>query len=372
VGGVEDETRLLPDPGARALQDVDRQVHDRAARAALRVDVRIACVHEVIGRRTVPDVHVLDDAEVAQGLQGPVDAGAMDPGVDVRDAEHHVLRPQVAAGGREHGEHGLARARHALAACAQELPDVLDELRDGRLLSRFGALVHAVIVPAHRRRRLEVVESALPRTDGPPRARRRLLACVAAVPLLGALLGVLLVVGAAPASAHAVLVSSDPASGSSVPTPPSGITLTFDEAVRAPAYIVVTGPGGVRADEGGARIQGAKVTTALRRTVSAGSYSVAYRVVSDDGHPVEAVFTYTVTAGATSSSTAPAPPGSAAPSAAQSAAPTSAATAAASGADSGHLVHVLGGLAVVVAGAGALVYERVQRRRHPEDSAASR
>jgi hypothetical protein len=40
--------------------------------------------------------------------------------------------------------------------------------------------------------------------------------------------------------------------------------------------------------------------------------------------------------------------------------------------DEGHLLHVLGGLAVVVAGAGALVYERLQRRRHPEESPVSR
>ena len=125
-----------------------------------------------------------------------------------------------------------------------------------------------------------------------PLARRLL----ATVPLLAAVVGVLLVLAAAPASAHAVLVSTSPASGSTIPTPPPGITLTFDEAVRPPAYIVVTGPGGVRADVGAARIQGANVTTALRRTVSAGTYSVAYRVVSDDGHPVEATFTYTIAA----------------------------------------------------------------------------
>jgi methionine-rich copper-binding protein CopC len=183
---------------------------------------------------------------------------------------------------------------------------------------------------------------------------RRLLAGAGAVPLLGAVLGVLLVLGAAPASAHAVLVSTNPASGSTVPTPPSGVTLTFDEAVRAPAYIVVTGPGGVRADEGGARIQGAKVTTGLRQTVSAGTYSVAYRVVSDDGHPVEAVFTYTVAVGATSPT------------------PSATATAAASGGgDGGHLVHLLGGLAVLVAGAAALVYERFQRHRQSEGAAPS-
>jgi copper resistance protein C len=203
------------------------------------------------------------------------------------------------------------------------------------------------------------------------------------VPLLGALLGVLLVAGAAPASAHAVLVSTTPASGSTVPTPPPGVVLRFDEDVRAPAYVVVTGPGGVRVDDGKARVRGATVTTGLRQTVPGGRYTLAFRVVSDDGHPLEDELTYTVAAGATSSSSAPAPsptpasavaPSAAAPSppAALVAAPTPVAAAAATTGDDGHLLHVLGGLAVVVAGAGALVYERLQRRRHPEESAASR
>jgi len=213
-----------------------------------------------------------------------------------------------------------------------------------------------------------------------PSRQRRLLAGAAAVPLLGAVLGVLIVVAAAPASAHAVLDSTTPRSGSSLPAPPSGITLTFDEAVRAPAYIVVTGPGGVRVDDGKARVRGAIVTTGLRKTVPAGRYTVAFRVVSDDGHPVEDEFSYAVTAAATSASGTPAQsptaPASAVPaptSVAAASAPTPVAAAAAVGGDDGgHLVHVLGGFAVVLAGAGALVYERVQRRRRPEDSAASR
>ena len=207
--------------------------------------------------------------------------------------------------------------------------------------------------------------------------RRRLLVAAAGVPFLGLLLGVLLVAGAAPASAHDVLISSSPADGATVRTPPSTVTLTFNESVRAPAYVVVTGANGVRVDTGKARIVDATVTQGLRHSVPAGTYTVAYRVVSDDGHPVEAELSYTVAAAAASSSSAPAaapspaaPSSAAAPSAA--AAPSSVATAAATtaGGDGGHLVHVLGGFAVVIAGAGALVYERLQRRRHPEESSA--
>jgi methionine-rich copper-binding protein CopC len=197
---------------------------------------------------------------------------------------------------------------------------------------------------------------------------RRLLAGAAMVPLLGAVLAAL-VITAAPASAHAVLESTTPAWGSTVHTPPSTITLTFDEAVRTPAYIVVTGPSGVRVDDGKARVRGAIVTTGLRKKAPAGRYSVAFRVASDDGHPVEDVFSYTLTA-ASSSSKTPAQSPDALPSPPPAATPVAAA--AVGGDDGGHVLHVLGGFAVVLAGAGALVYERVQRRRHPENSTASR
>jgi copper resistance protein C len=161
-----------------------------------------------------------------------------------------------------------------------------------------------------------------------------------------------IVVGVAPAaSAHSVLVSSTPASGATVATPPSTITLTFNENVRAPAYVVVTGPDGRRVDEGSARILDATVTEQLKATAPAGSYTVAYRVVSADGHPVEDQLTYTVAAGAQ---------------------PASAATPPSSTDDGGHSWHVLGGLAVVIAGVAALVYERLQRRRHPAESASPR
>jgi copper resistance protein C len=131
------------------------------------------------------------------------------------------------------------------------------------------------------------------------------------------------------------------------------VSLTFSENVRAPAYVVVTGPDGRRVDDGSARILNATVTEHLKPTAPAGSYIVAYRVVSADGHPVEAQLTYTVAAAAQQpASAATTPPGT----------PD----------DSGHVWHVLGGFAVVIAGAGALVYERLQRRRKPAESGAPR
>src|SRR4029079_7998426 len=83
-----------------------------------------------------------------------------------------------------------------------------------------------------------------PRNHGPmrPSAARR-----PAAVLLGLLVGAfaVLIGPAAPASAHAELVSSSPAAGSTVPTAPDEIVLTFSEPVRqVPGKSHVIGPDG--------------------------------------------------------------------------------------------------------------------------------
>jgi methionine-rich copper-binding protein CopC len=191
-----------------------------------------------------------------------------------------------------------------------------------------------------------------------PRLRR---AAAAVVLTVGALLA--LVVTAPAASAHAVLVSSNPPSGATLAHPPSTVSLTFDENVRAPAFVVVTGPGGVRVDDREAQILDATVTARLKPTAPAGAYTVAYRVVSSDGHPVEGQLTYMVTTGAPAT-------GSTGSTGSAGSKGSAAAVASTASADGGHLVHVLGGFAVVIAGAGALVFERLQRRRHPQTSSS--
>jgi methionine-rich copper-binding protein CopC len=192
---------------------------------------------------------------------------------------------------------------------------------------------------------------------------RRAAAAVALT--VGALLA--LVVTAPPASAHAVLVSSNPPSGATLAHPPSTVSLTFDENVRAPAFVVVTGPGGVRVDDGKqAQILDATVTAQLKPTAPAGAYTVDYRVVSADGHPVEGQLTYTVTTGAPATAST----GSTGSTGSAGSRGSTAAVASTASRDGGHLVHVLGGFAVVIAGAGALVFERLQRRRHPQTTSS--
>jgi copper resistance protein C len=107
---------------------------------------------------------------------------------------------------------------------------------------------------------------------------------------VGWLLGV---VGAAPASAHASLVRSSPADQSSLPTAPTTVTLTFDENIRMPSVVLVTNADGASVVQGRTTV----VDNIARIPVStgpSGDFTVAYRVVSADGHPVSGRLSFSV------------------------------------------------------------------------------
>jgi len=135
--------------------------------------------------------------------------------------------------------------------------------------------------------------------------RRRVLAACA-----GLLFGLLCVVlgPAAPASAHAALVASDPQNGSVVPDAPNRITLTFTESVQLVAgKIQVLGPDNKRADQGEPQAAGDTVTIALRSGGGRGTYLVSYRVISADSHPVAGTLSFSVGAASTTPTGAEAP-----------------------------------------------------------------
>lgn len=105
---------------------------------------------------------------------------------------------------------------------------------------------------------------------------------------------------AAPASAHAVLVSSSPAADAVLPNSPAEVVLTFSEAVREiPDRIRVLGPDGARVDRGDPTFNGAVITIPIDPAGARGSYLVSYRVVSADNHPVSGAYTYAVGAPST-------------------------------------------------------------------------
>jgi copper transport protein len=132
-----------------------------------------------------------------------------------------------------------------------------------------------------------------------PRARRIVLACA------GVLFGLLAVLigPAAPASAHAALVGTDPGNGTIVPDAPNKVTLTFTESVQLlSGKIQVLAPDGSRADQGAPAQAGNTVTIPLRSGGGRGTYLVSYRVISADSHPVGGSFSYSVGAPSTAPS----------------------------------------------------------------------
>jgi methionine-rich copper-binding protein CopC len=110
-------------------------------------------------------------------------------------------------------------------------------------------------------------------------------------------LTVLFLALATPAQAHDELLFATPAQGATVTQVPSKVVLHFEEP-PAPGFtqITVTGPDGTNLDAGPLRAVGAVLTQALKPSDEIGGYTLTYRVVSDDGHPVSGRITFTVAA----------------------------------------------------------------------------
>ncbi|MFB7394753.1 copper resistance protein CopC [Streptomyces sp. NPDC056191] len=166
---------------------------------------------------------------------------------------------------------------------------------------------------------------------------------------------------APPAAAHTDLVSSSPARGASLDRPPTAIRLTFsDEMTERYAKVALTAPDGSAADVTGLDVSGRTATLPVEPGLAAGTYTVGYRVVSADGHPVAGSFAFTVerpgptpTSSPRAPSSAPAPPSTRPPSSPRESSPSEFPAMAA--------LSALG--AAVVVSAGAVVVRR-RRSRH--------
>ena len=111
---------------------------------------------------------------------------------------------------------------------------------------------------------------------------------------------------AAPASAHDSLVSSSPADGQTVATMPDSIVLTMNEAaVAVGTRVVVIGPDG-EVQQGRPRLSKNTVQQAVEPNSPAGRYTVTWRVTSADGHPVSGTFSFVASSAATPTPSAPA------------------------------------------------------------------
>ena len=125
-------------------------------------------------------------------------------------------------------------------------------------------------------------------------------------PWIGALLAAVLftVLGTPQAAwAHNALVSTSPGDGKTVAKPPSSIVLTFNEpAIKTGTKVLVTGPDG-SVTRGDPQLVDNTVEQGLLPELSAGEYTVEWRVTSADGHPINGEFSFAVRTGSVGTST---------------------------------------------------------------------
>ncbi|MBC9728038.1 copper resistance protein CopC [Streptomyces sp. TRM68367] len=115
--------------------------------------------------------------------------------------------------------------------------------------------------------------------------------------LLGTVLVLLLLGGAGTASAHAALRATDPKDGTVLKSAPRHLTLTFTESVGLlDDSFRVFDPDRRRLHTGEARHAGGAdtVRVSLPGDLDQGTYTVAWRVVSADSHPVSGAFSFSV------------------------------------------------------------------------------
>ena len=97
------------------------------------------------------------------------------------------------------------------------------------------------------------------------------------------------------ASAHAVLLRTQPISNKVLPAPPPEVTLTYSEPVESRFAIVsVTNAAGQAVTSSAPRSAGGNTIAVPLQTLQPGWYLVYWRVISSDGHPVRGAFTFAV------------------------------------------------------------------------------
>lgn len=198
--------------------------------------------------------------------------------------------------------------------------------------------------------------------------------------LLSAVTGVLIAVGllfaaAPPAAAHDQIVSSSPEAAGTVSEVPEQISLTFSGEILADfsAVIVeVIAADGQNIATGDPIVDGTTVTQAVQPG-QVGVFTVRWRVVSSDGHPISNEYQYTVEAVAV-------PPSTPTPDVTEEPTPRPSPTATATPAGDVHNGpsgggEIFPGLAVlgvvVVLGGGLIIVLMMGRERRRRDRAAA-
>ena len=129
---------------------------------------------------------------------------------------------------------------------------------------------------------------------------KRLAVCAATVLAASAL-------SVAPASAHASLQSSNPTENAVLDAAPDEVTLTFNQSVQQNfATVTVVGSDAHDWAASDPVVDGSTVTVGLDGLGAAGEYTIGYRVVSADGHPITGSIPFQLTQASPAAATPPA------------------------------------------------------------------
>ena len=175
------------------------------------------------------------------------------------------------------------------------------------------------------------------------------------VPLVVLLL-LVLVAGGGIAQAHSELVSTTPEDGQVLDAPPTELTFTFNEDLL-PDFVnfVATDPGGQVLELAVSGVNGPTATVAWPAEAPGGEWRVDYRVVSQDGHPVDGSITFSYAAESPSPTPTPSTPSPTTSSVTPEPAPTSAEpsptvapTSDSSGLSAGWIIAIIAVVAIVI------------------------
>ena len=109
----------------------------------------------------------------------------------------------------------------------------------------------------------------------------------------------LLIISPTYAFAHGEMVRADPAANSRVISAPAEVSIEFDGKLQVLGNatinsITVKDDKGQVISEPTSIVNGMKITSKLTSLEVTGLISVSYRIVSEDGHPVEGEYSFTV------------------------------------------------------------------------------
>ncbi|MBT2514882.1 copper resistance CopC family protein [Arthrobacter sp. ISL-30] len=135
-------------------------------------------------------------------------------------------------------------------------------------------------------------------------SRQPIIALIAAMAtaLAAALACAVALLAAVPASAHDAAASTAPANGSTVSSVPDKVSVTFsNNPLALGSQFIINDSSGTNWAEGPVEIVDNVASQKLKEGAPAGQFTVAWRVVSSDSHPIEGTFSFAAGSGATTS-----------------------------------------------------------------------